>query len=142
MSRNSYADYIKHWGELKAAIAAAPELAFLEPQRGALELELQALIAANLRQASFKSQAQEATRDLEGCAKRGADLATRLRDALRAYYGRTGEQLVGFRLQPRRPRILAKDTPTPPGTENAKPSGMGPNPSRTADPETDASTQE
>jgi hypothetical protein len=140
MARNSYADYMKHWGELTAAIAAAPELEFLETQRLGLELELQALTAANLRQASFKSQAQEATRDLEGCVKRGADLATRLRDALRAYYGRTGEQLVGFRLQPRRPRTLAEEAPTPPGTEDGKPSGMGPNPSRTAAPETDATT--
>jgi hypothetical protein len=67
-------------------------------------------------------------------------MATRLRDGLRAYYGRTAEQLVGFRMQPRRPRVVAEEPPTPPGTENAKPSELGPNPARTVTPETDATT--
>lgn len=71
MPTTSYADYIKHWGELTAAIAAEPELEFLDQQRGLLEQELQALIAANLRQANLKGQAQLATRDMEGCVKRG-----------------------------------------------------------------------
>lgn len=142
MSRNSYADHIKHWGELVVAIAARPELAFLDPYRGLLEQELQGLIEANQRQALLKSQAQEATRDLEGCAKRGSEMATRLRDGIRAYYGRTAEQLVGFRMSPRRPRVLADAPPTPPGTENTKPSELGSTPARTANPETDASILE
>ena len=142
MPTTSYADYIKHWGELTAAIAAAPALEFLDQQRGLLEQELQALIAANLRQANLKSQAQSATRDMEGCVKRGSDMATRLRDGVRAYYGRTAEQLVGFRMQPRRPGTIAEEPPTPPGTEDMKPPEPGSTPARTADPETDASTQE
>lgn len=140
MPVTSYADYIKHWGELSAAIAAAPELAFLDQQRGLLDQELAGLIEANLRQANLKSQAQLATRDIEGCIKRGSDVATRLRDGVRAYYGRTAEQLVGFRMQPRRPGVTRKEPPTPPGTENTKPSELGSTPVRTAAPGTDAST--
>lgn len=140
MPSNSYAGHIKHWGELTAAIAAIPELSFLDQQRELLEQELQGLIEANLRQATLKSQAQVATRDLEGCVKRGADMATRLRDGVRAYYGRTADQLVGFRMQPRRPGVTAKEPPTPPGTENTKPSELGSTPVRTAAPGTDAST--
>lgn len=67
-------------------------------------------------------------------------MATRLRDGVRAYYGRTAEQLVGFRMQPRRPGTIAEEPPTPPGTEDTKPSEPGSTPVRTADPETDAST--
>jgi hypothetical protein len=141
MARTSYADHIKHWGELTAAIEANPELdVILLPQRGVLEQELRGLIAANLRQANLKSQAQEATRDMEGFVKRGTVLATRLRDSIRGYYGRTGEQLVVFRIQPRRPRVLSETIPTPPGTEDGKPSEQGSTPARTAAPETDAST--
>jgi len=139
MSRTSYADHIKHWGELTAAIAELPELDFLDGQRALLEQELRGLIEANLRQATLKSQAQVATRDLEGCLKRGLDMATRLRDGVRAYYGRTADQLVGFRMQPRRPRVVADGPPTPPGTEDPKPSEPGSTPARTAAPETDAS---
>lgn len=142
MAGSSYADYIKHWGELKDGIAANPELAFLEPQRLLLEQELEGLIEANQRQAALKSQTQLATRDLEGCAKRGADMATRLRDGIRAYYGRTADQLVGFRMNPRRPRVTADEPPTPPGTEDMKPSEPGSTPARTANPGTDASTLE
>lgn len=142
MAGSSYADYIKHWRELTEAIAANPELAFLDQQRGLLEQELEGLIEANLRQATLKSQAQEATRDLEGCAMRGADMATRVRDGIRAYYGRTAEQLVGFRMSPRRPRVHAEEPPTPPGTEDTKPSRPGSTPARTANPGTDASALE
>ncbi|HEX3126134.1 MAG TPA: hypothetical protein VH394_02295, partial [Thermoanaerobaculia bacterium] len=66
MPVNTYAGYIKHWGELTAAIAAKPELEFLDQQRALLERELSALIEANLRQADLKSQAQVATRNIEG----------------------------------------------------------------------------
>ncbi|HEX3130548.1 MAG TPA: hypothetical protein VH394_24635, partial [Thermoanaerobaculia bacterium] len=72
--------------------------------------------------------------------KRGSDMATRLRDGVRAHYGRTAEQLAGFRLQPRRPGITPEAPPTPPGTENTKPSEPGSTPVRTAAPGTDAST--
>ena len=48
----------------------------------------------------------------------GRDLATRLRDSIKGFYGRTGEMLVEFRIPPRRPRTAPKAT-APPQPSNA-----------------------
>ena len=143
MPSNSYADYVKHWGELTTAVAANPELAPLEWQRSALEAELEGLKEASIRQANLKRQAQEASRELDGFVKRGRDMATRLRDSIKGYYGRTGERLVEYRIPPRRARTVTRLTKPPvPETvppENEKPSELGPNPAQTAAPGTEAS---
>ena len=137
MSRNSYADYLRNWGELVAAIEANPDLAYLEEQRALLETEVEAFRGLVVRQASQKRQAQETTREIEALVVRSRDMATRLRDAIRGHYGRTAEMLVEYRLQPRRPS--ASTPPTPPGTEDAKPSEPGSTPDLTAAAGTDAS---
>ncbi len=141
MPNNSYADYVKHWGDLTTAVAANPDLAPLEWQRVSLEAELEGLKQASIRQANLQRQAQEASRDLDGFVKRGRDMATRLRDSIKGYYGRTGERLVEFRIPPRRPRTAPKVTqpPSPELGENEKPSELGPNPAQTAAPGTEAS---
>lgn len=142
MPNNSYADFVKHWGELTTAVAANPELAHLEWQRSALESELEGFKDASVRQAQLQRQAQEASIELSGYIKRGKDMATRLRDGIRGHYGRAGERLVEYRLQPRRVRKPAPAAPTTQEDENEKPSEMGPNPAQTAAPVTDASMQE
>lgn len=145
MSRNSYADYVKHWGELSTAIAANPDLIHLEPQRAELESTLEGLKEASIRQANLRRQAQEASIELSEYVARGRDLATRLRDSIKGYYGRTGEMLVEFRIPPRRPRTAPKvakppqPEKEPSAPENEKPSELGPNPARTAAPGTEAS---
>jgi len=66
MSRTSYADYIRHWGELLVAVEAnATELDHLEDQRTELEIHLDRLKEANTRQAALKARLQQATRDVE-----------------------------------------------------------------------------
>jgi hypothetical protein len=137
MRVNSYADHIRQWEELTTTVATNPDLASLEPLRVLLESELVGFRAANIRQASLRSQTQETSRAIEGFVGRGRDLATRLRDGIRSSYGRSAEQLVAFRMQPRRSRPKAQ-TPPP---EDDKPSELGSTPARTAAPETDASTQ-
>jgi hypothetical protein len=141
MSLKTYADCIRHWGELTAAIAANPELAHLEPDRALLAADLEGFLDLTVRQANLRRQTQETSRELADLSKRGRYLATRLRDSVRGFYGRDGEMLVEFRLQPRRPRSRPTSTPTPPpAPEIEKPSELGSTPARTAAPETDAST--
>jgi hypothetical protein len=138
MATITYSDHVRHWGDLTAAIAANPDLAFLEPQRLLLEADLETLRDTSVRQAHLRRQTQEASIELAETVKRGRDLATRLHDAIRGFYGRTGEMLVEYRLQPRRSK---PPKPAPP-VETEKPSELGSTPARTAAPETDASTQE
>lgn len=140
MPRNSYADYVKHWGELTTAVAANPELAHLELQRVLLEAELEGLKEVSVRQANLRRQTQEASKELNGFARRGRDMATRLRDSVKGVYGRAGERLVEYRIQPRRPRTAPLPTTSPGGPEKETPSELGSTPARTAAPATDAST--
>lgn len=140
MADNTYAGYVKHWGDLVTSVAALPELAHLEWLRSSLEAELEGLKDLSVRQASLKRQAQEASRELSGHVKRGRDMATRMRDSLKGYYGRDGEMLVEFQVQPRRPRTAPTETPA--GTEDETPTESGPNPAQTAAPVTDASPRE
>lgn len=141
MPQTSYADYMKHWTELTVALAANPEMAFLEDQRALLEAEVETFRQLTVRQANLRRQTQETSREIEALVARGRDMATRLRDSIRGRYGRTAERLVEYRLQPRRPN--ASTPATSPGTEDAKPSEPGSTSARTAAaptaPDTDAS---
>lgn len=143
MPLNTYADCIRHWGELSAAIAANPDLAHLEPDRAVLAADLESFLDLTVRQANLRRQTQETSRELADLSRRGRYLATRLRDSVRGFYGREDEMLVEFRLQPRRSRSKPPATPTtppPPAPEDEKPSELGSTPARTAAPETDATT--
>ena len=144
MRINSYGDYLKHWEELTAAVASRPELAHLEPLRALLETELEGFRDASLRQADLRSQKQGESRSLQEHVTRARVLATQLRDGIRSTYSRSGEELAGFRMQPRRTRSKTKATlpPPPPEPEDTKPSEQGSTPARTANPVTDGSTQE
>jgi hypothetical protein len=138
MSTNSYADYIRHWGQIDDRIKVNPEMAPFEPLRAQLEVELKGLVVATNRQFALKSQTQDTTREIDGHVARGRALATRLRDAIRAQYGREDEKLTEFGLNVRRPtpaKAAAKAR-----TKNKKPSEMGPNPDQPAASETDGTT--
>ena len=134
MSSSSYADYIRHWGQLSDRIQVTPQLAAYEPLRLDLEAELEGLIDTTNEQAALKAQTQAITREIDGHVDRGRKLATRLRDAIRAQFGRDGEKLSEFGMNVRRPRTPVREPDT---TEAQKPAETGPNPARTAAPETD-----
>ena len=94
----------KDWDTLLITIEVNKvDLGFLELLRTDLGKELGGLREASIRQKSFKAQVQQATRDIEGYLSRGTDLANRLRNGIRTFYGIKGEKLTEFGLKPRRP---------------------------------------
>jgi len=117
MSSQSFAAVVTDWEQLLVKILAnASDLSFLEGTSNDLAFSLQGAKEANLRQATFKAQFQQATRDLEVHLIRGRELATRLRNGIRTRYGLSGEKLTDFKLRPRRTKAKAKasDPETPP----------------------------
>jgi hypothetical protein len=136
MSRTAYATTIVHWGNMDTKVQARkPALDHLEPLRAQLEAERVGLVEATNRQSALKTEAQSASRAIEEHLLRGNDLATRLRDAVRAHYGRSAEDLNDFGIQPRRAR------PASIKAKSKKSVETGPNPDQTAAaPETDGTT--
>ena len=124
MPRKAFPNTMGEWESLADTVEAnADELAYLAETRAQLVFNMEAAKAASIRQASFKSQYQQATRDLEGLVTQGRDLATRIRNGIRTQYGLKSEKLVEFGLQPRRKRSRTKKeepgpaaTPAPTGS--------------------------
>ena len=136
MPRTSYADTIVHWTNMDTKVQARkPALDHLEPLRAQLEAERVGLFESTNRQTALQTEAQNATRAIEEHLIRGNDLATRLRDAVRAHYGRAAEDLNDFGIQPRRAR------PASVKAKSKKPVETGPKPDQpAAAPETDGTT--
>ncbi len=135
MGTNSYADYIQHWGQLDDRVKVNPEMAPFEPLRAKLEIERVGLVEKMNLQAARKSEAQDTTREIDGHVARGREIATRLRDAIKAVYGRDDEKLTEFGVPVRRPtpaKAAAKEK-----VRNKNSSEKGPNPAPTATAETD-----
>jgi hypothetical protein len=124
MPRNALPSTVGEWENLAVTVEVnAHELAYLAETRTQLVFNMDSAKAASIRQAAFKSQFQQATRDLEGFLTQGRDLATRLRNGIRTQYGLKSEKLVEFGLQPRRKRTRTKKeepgpaaTPAPTGS--------------------------
>jgi hypothetical protein len=138
MGTNSYADYNRHWGQIDDRIKANPEMAPFEPLRAQLEIERLGLVEKMNLQAARKSEAQDTTREIDGHVARGREIATRLRDAIRAQYGRDDEKLTEFGLNVRRPtkaKAAANEK-----VKNKKSSEKGPNPDPATATETDGTT--
>lgn len=133
----SIADYQKSFGlMLSGATANAADLAGTEAVQAGLADAVEEILDAQDRQKQFKAQAQQATRDLEDALARGKEMYSRLRAGVVMHYTATSEKLVEFGLQPRRAAVRVKTKPPTP--EDGKPTpGTGPNPIRTAVPETD-----
>jgi len=102
------------WHHMAASVAANPELQHLEDVRQELVTVTDGTRAASVKQSTLRAQLQQATRDLEFFRARGTDLATRLRNGVRAQYGLKGEKLTEFGLQPRRKRTKTKTPDTAP----------------------------
>jgi cell division septum initiation protein DivIVA len=121
MPTTSFADVVTDWEQLLVKIEAnAADLAFLEGPSVQLTRVLQDAKEASARQATFKSEFHQATRDLEDQLRLGRDLATRLRNGIRMRYGLAGEKLGDFKLRPRRQKTRSK--PTLPEPELSEPS--------------------
>ena len=132
MPRTTYAKTIVHWENLDNRVQVRkPALDHLEPLRAQLEVERVGLIEATNRQSALKTEAQNASQAIKKHLATGTDVATRLRDAVRAHYGRTAEDLKDFGIQPRRKRTASAKA------KSKKTSETGPNPDPTAAPKTD-----
>jgi hypothetical protein len=101
----------KEWDHMAASVAANPELKHLEDMRQELVTVTGDTRGASVKQSTLRAQLQQTTRDLETLRARGNDLATRLRNGIRAQYGLRGEKLTEFGLQPRRKRTAKTKTP-------------------------------
>jgi hypothetical protein len=140
MGRTSYADYIRHWGQIDDRIKVNPEMAPFEPLRVQLEAERVGLVDATNRQAALKSHTQDTTREIDGHVTRGREIATRLRDAVRAQYGREDEKLTEFGLNVRRPTVAKAAAKAK--VKSKKPPENGQSPTQAAHSQTESTTQE
>jgi peptidoglycan hydrolase CwlO-like protein len=143
MATTSYADFIRHWGQLNDQVKVNPELAPFEPLRAELEVERQGLIEKKNRQSSLKAETQETTREIDGHVARGREAATRLRDAIKAMYSRRGEKLTAFGIPVARPtaaKAAAKARGKNKKSSENKPSEPGPNPGPAAASDTHGTT--
>ena len=128
----TFGDDTIDWGHLAIGVAANPELKHLEDMRLELVTVTDEAKAASVKQSVLRAQLQQTTRDLETLRARGTDLATRLRNGVRAQYGLRGEKLTEFGLQPRRRRIVktktpvtAPPSPAPEGSARSEPPTRG-----------------
>jgi hypothetical protein len=114
----TFAEHMTEWDSLLVTVAAnAAELGYLEEFRAQLAVALQGAREASTRQATFRAQVQQASRDLEEFMAQGRDAATRLRNGIRVRYGLKNEKLVEFRMKPRRKPQRAPEQPEPDPSE-------------------------
>jgi hypothetical protein len=123
MSNSSFADFITSWDHLVSAIEDnIGELAQLEQQK----IQLGEIVAnakmLDGRQDSLRADLTQTTKDLNSRIREGKDLATRLRNGVRAHYGNANEKLTAFRIRPFRGRSRQEgtaggSTPPPPTIE-------------------------
>lgn len=136
MPRTAYATTIVHWENLDNRIQVRkPALDHLESLRLELEVERTGLVDATKRQSALQTEAQNASRAIDEHLAKGNSVATRLRDAIRAHYGRKAEDLKDFGIQPLRARGASGKS-----RKKKTPAETGPNPNQPAAPETDGAT--
>ena len=99
----------RDWEGLSSACKEHPEIAALsEPLRVELDGVLLTGKALADRQASLQAQKQRTTQELKEVVARGKELARRLRRIAPFQLGTDNEQLVQFKVKPRRPRTVKK----------------------------------
>lgn len=109
---NSFPVLSRDWEGLMSACKEHPEIAALsEPLRAELDGVLLTGKALADKQASLQAQKQRATQELKDVVVRGKELARRLRRIAPFQLGTDNEQLVQFKVKPRRKRIGGKKAP-------------------------------
>jgi hypothetical protein len=112
MPNSSFAEVTTDWGKLLVTIEVnKADLPYLEDRRAQLAKIMERLQEASIRQAAFKAQFQQATRDVEQMLSEGRDVVTRLRNGIRTQYGLKAEKLAEFNMQPRRQAKRKKAEP-------------------------------
>lgn len=123
--KDSFPVLSRDWEGLMSACREHPEIAALAAP---LSAELDGLLLTGKaladRQDSLKGQRQRATQELKDLVVRGKELARRLRRIAPFQLGTDNEQLVQFKVKPRRKRIGGKKgtevtPPAPPSSPEA-----------------------
>ena len=113
MSKESFADHLVRWQQLRDGLAAqAGELAFLAQDRAALAALLTEVQALNARQEALKAELQQTTQALDAQVVAAAALESRLRASLNGQYGARSEQLETFGIKVR-PAQARRPPPQP-----------------------------
>ena len=119
MPNKAFADVMTEWQKLLTTVAAnQADLPYVEEYRQQLEIEVTGAKAANVRQLAALSEAQQASRDLDGFRIRGRDLANRIGAGIKSKYGIRSEKLKEFDIEglPRQEERLRRETAAAGGT--------------------------
>lgn len=135
MATNSRADLLQECRTTLAGVDKnAGELAHVQGDRTALGELVVKIDEGVARQNSLLYQYQQATRDVEDAVDQSRELLTRIKNAIRAFYGLRSEKLQEFGLVVR--RFVRKSTES-----KKKPAEAGPTQPQPATPETDGAIQ-
>lgn len=121
----SRADIVIRWEKLVAAFRANPEAAVnVEPLLQELETLGTEIRTLSIQQSAQTAAVQQTAQDIEERVARGTLLATRLRNAARAFYGTRTEKVIEFGVRPfrkpvRRPEGRQKIVAVPAEPEKA-----------------------
>jgi hypothetical protein len=114
MPNKSFADLMTEWEKLLTTVAAnKDDLSHVDAYRQQLEVEVTGAKAANVRQLAAQSEAQQASRDLDGFRTQGRDLASRIGAGIKSKYGIRSEKLKEFDIKVFRGRKKATVKPPP-----------------------------
>jgi hypothetical protein len=104
-SKNSYADMIRQWEKLLAAVQEhAPNLPSVDIHRTTMEQTVGRVKDVKARQDSLQAAGQVATQDLKDLLVKASEASIRLRGVVKADIGPKSEQLVHFGVAPLRKR--------------------------------------
>lgn len=114
----SFADLVLDQEKLLRAFDDNAEiLAPAEPQRNAVQANLESLRGLKGRQESFAAQRQETTQEIVALMNKTREDARRLRALVKGLLGTQNERLVQFKVAPLRRRARSTEKPAPPPVE-------------------------
>jgi len=112
---NSFADALRDWESLLAALNSTPDLLpVLDVERRALENALDDARDLKAQQEVQTADRQELTQQIKEVVQQGKGLAITIRAVARGKLGYRNERLVLFKVAPVRPRRPAPAQVTPP----------------------------
>jgi hypothetical protein len=115
MKNNSYADMVRQWEKLLAAVQEKAEsLPSVEIHRTAMELVFGEVKDVKARQDSLQAARQAATQELDALLTKAGEASMRLRGVVKADIGPKSEQLVHFGVAPLRKRSRRATAVKPP----------------------------
>jgi uncharacterized coiled-coil DUF342 family protein len=114
MPKESLAMTLSQWEQLIGACEANTEdLTYLLELREELRDLSEKARELSVQQDTLNASKQQVTRDLDQVKERGREIALRVRDGVRAAYGKRSAKLTEFGMRPRKRRSLPAGGETP-----------------------------